>query len=183
MRSYEVARKIFSFMEFCGWSLVVIGGLMAVSMAASVGEYGGVGAAVTAFLIGGSIAAVGLIFVGFVQAGRATVDTAEYTQQMLQIARDQLEVSRRGLKGASDAPQSFAAASSREEPPVSSPYRKAEADTPNESEAEPQAAEIPENATMYNGHMIEQRGNRYFVEGASFLTLGNAKRHVKNLTK
>jgi len=183
MRNYEVARKIFSFMEFCGWSLVVIGGLVGVGMAASVGGYGGAGAAITSFLIGGLIAAVGLIFVGFVQAGRATVDTAEYTQQMLQIARDQLEVSRQGLKGANDAPQSFTAVTSKEEPPVSSPYRKAEIDTPQESETEPQAAEFPENATMYNGRMIEQRGNRYFVEGASFLTLGNAKRHVKNLTK
>jgi len=181
MRNYQVARKIFSFMEFCGWSLVVLGLLSGLGMAASVSEYAGAGAAVSSFLIGGMGAGVGLIFVGFVQAGRATVDTAEYTQQMLQIARDQLELSRRGLNSANDVPQSFSAAASKNEPAVSSQYQTAETKTPPRNEPEPPVTEIPENATMYNGRAIEKKGNRYIVEGASFLTLGNAKRHINKL--
>lgn len=183
MRSYEVARKIYSFMEFIGWSLVAIGVLFGVGMAASVGEFAGAGGAISALLSGAVIAAVGLFFVGGVQAGRALVDTAEYTQQMLKVARDQLEVSRRGLKGAGDAPESFSAATSREEPSVSSQYRKAQISPPPQNGSDPEAAKIPENAEMYNGHAIEKRGNRYIVEGASFMTLGNAKRHINKLAR
>lgn len=189
MRSYEAARSLFSFLAFCAWCVIILGAGVALIGAAAVGDSGSFGrnlsglAVVTSLLPGFGISLVGLLGLALVQMGRATVDTAEYTQQMLKIARDQLEVSRRGLKGSSDAPQSFSAATAREEPPVSSQYRKAEIDTPPQSQPEPRPAEIPENATMYNGHAIEQKGNRYFVEGASFLTLGNAKRHINKLAK
>ncbi|PWE34094.1 hypothetical protein DDZ14_02750 [Maritimibacter sp. 55A14] len=43
------------------------------------------------------------------QNGRATVDMAEYTQQMLKIARDQLEVSKQALRQGGALDQGYAA--------------------------------------------------------------------------
>ncbi len=60
------------------------------------------------------IGITGFILVAFVQMGRATVDTAEYTQQMLKLSRDQLEVSKQSLKVQNSAPQTFAAATQKE---------------------------------------------------------------------
>jgi hypothetical protein len=108
MRSYEAARSLFSFLAFVAWSVVVIGVLVALIGMGSVSQYAGGGAGLLATVPGIGIAITGFILVAFVQMGRATVDTAEYTQQMLKIARDQLEVSRQGLKAHQEGPTSFA---------------------------------------------------------------------------
>lgn len=189
MRSYEAARSLFSFLAFFAWCVIILGAGVALFSSVAVGNSGSFGrnlsglAVFTSLLPGFGISLLGLLGLALVQMGRATVDTAEYTQQMLKIARDQLEVSRRGLKGASDAPQSFSAATPREEPSVSAQYRKVEIDPPLQNGSDPQAPEIPKSAEMYNGHAIERRGNRYIVEGASFMTVGNAKRHINKLAR
>lgn len=100
MRSYETARTLFSFLAFWAWCVVIAGVLVALVSAAGASQYGGAGAGLLATAPGIGIGIAGLILVAFVQMGRATVDTAEYTQQMLKIARDQLEVSQQGLNGA-----------------------------------------------------------------------------------
>lgn len=50
------------------------------------------------FLIGAGASMVGLFMVGSVQNWRAGVDSAEYGQQALRIAREQLEISKQSLK-------------------------------------------------------------------------------------
>ena len=108
MRSYEAARSLFSFLGFIAWSVVVLGVLVALVSAAGGSRFGGAGAGLLAMVPGVAIGIAGFILVAFVQMGRATVDTAEYTQQMLKIARDQLDVSKQGLNQGKVLEQGFA---------------------------------------------------------------------------
>ncbi len=121
MRSYEAARSLFSFLGFIAWSVVVLGVLVALVSAAGGSRFGGAGAGLLAMVPGVAIGIAGFILVAFVQMGRATVDTAEYTQQMLKIARDQLDVSKQGLNQGKVLEQGFAALKSApEERPAAS---------------------------------------------------------------
>ncbi len=97
MRSYDAARGLFSFLAFIAWSAVVVGVIAAFGGAQMRTGFGGA-VGIMGALPGIGIAILGLFQVAIIQAARATVDTAEYTQQMLKIARDQLEVSKQSLK-------------------------------------------------------------------------------------
>lgn len=89
MKSYEVARKFFSFFEVVGWIGVGLGVLVGVAVAEKAGASG---------LIFGAVLSIASLFsIVILQVGRATVDTAEYSQQMLKIMRDQQVRSRHGL--------------------------------------------------------------------------------------
>ena len=116
MRSYEAARGLFSFMSFVGW-VVIVGGVIAaiagVSIGSEVGRYGygrGPGPEVLLFMLPGvGIGIVGVITLALAQMGRAGVDTAEYSQQMLQISRESLDVSRQSLRQSEQMRTSFEA--------------------------------------------------------------------------
>ncbi len=113
MRSYEAARGLLSFLGFLAWCaiiggiLVAIGAGSAVSQTRSFGVTGGAMAGMMAAMPGLILAFLGFLALVLVQLGRAGVDTAEYTQQMLKIARDQLEVSKQSLKQGGAPQQSF----------------------------------------------------------------------------
>ena len=99
MRSYGAARTCFSILGFLSWAVIIFGALIALVGIGTMGQmsrgYGGPSMAGLAGVLPGAI----VMFLGFlglvgVQMGRATVDTAEYTQQGLKIAREQLEISK-----------------------------------------------------------------------------------------
>lgn len=113
MRSYEAARTYFSILEVVSKIIIIIGGIVALISLLALGEmsrdWGGSPLAGLVGIVPGVI----VMFAGFlgmvvVQIGRAGVDTAEYTQQMLKIARDQLEVSQQALRGPNASARSFA---------------------------------------------------------------------------
>jgi len=192
MRSYEAARTLFSFLGFIAWSVIVIGVLVALVGAGSVSQYAGGGAGLLAMVPGFGIAIAGFILLAFVQMGRAGVDTAEYTQQMLKISRDQLEVSKQALRGNSHEPKRFEAIQKPElsaKPSVG--FEKADfrnsvdtspkAATPTPVEEEIKAIQNGET-TEYLGHQISRKADEYFVGGKSLYTLNLARRHIeKNL--
>lgn len=109
MRSYGVARGLFSFLEVVAW-LGVVGGILLFfnSPAGSDAGMGIIGVLALAFL-GVFLTISSLFMVALVQVGRATVDSAEYGQQSLDVARKQLAVSQHALRLRSEAPQSFVA--------------------------------------------------------------------------
>lgn len=107
-RSYSAARSIFSFMEFMGWIVVVVGLFLGMALSNSVGRYASDIQHILMFAIGGSGSLVGLFFVGAVQSWRAGVDAAEYSQQALNVARLQLDVSEQSLKLQSEEAKTFA---------------------------------------------------------------------------
>ena len=69
--------------------------------------FGG-GTEIFAAMPGIVIGIISLFGVALTQNGRATVDSAEYGQQMLKVARDQLEVSKQSLKQGNGLENSFA---------------------------------------------------------------------------
>ena len=102
MRSYEAARAYYSFFGFLSWCVIVLGAIVALGALTALGQMSRSFGGSSAIGLAGLIPGIAIMFAGFlglvtVQIGRAGVDTAEYTQQMLAIARDQLQVSRQGL--------------------------------------------------------------------------------------
>lgn len=107
-RSYGTARNIFSFLEFLGWVVVVGGLFVGMALSSSAGRYASDIQHILMFAIGGTGSLFGLFFVGAVQSWRASVDTAEYSQQALNVARLQLDVSEQNLKLQNDVANSYA---------------------------------------------------------------------------
>jgi hypothetical protein len=184
MRSYEAARSLFSFLAFVAWSVVVIGVLVALIGMGSVSQYAGGGAGLLAMVPGIGIALAGFIQVAFIQMGRATVDTAEYTQQMLKIARDQLDVSKQGLKLQETRPTSFATASRTDSPaePMSSFAGQAEKTSPPSREVKAfQPKQSTDESTFYKRRMIQAVEGKYIVSGKPFETMGAAKEYIDSI--
>jgi len=184
MRSYEAARSLFSFLAFMAWSVVVVGVIVALIGAAGASQYGGSGAGLLAMVPGIGIGITGLILVAFVQMGRATVDTAEYTQQMLSISRDQLEVSKQGLKLQSVVPQTFAAAARTEsaQEPKNSFAKQADKSSPQGRMVENlEPAQLEDQSTIYRGKTIRDVKGKLLYKGIPFETLLAAKEHIDML--
>jgi len=157
LRSYGVARTIFGIVEFVGWCVVVIGVIVGFALAGSAARYVSGGEKFLLFLAGASGSLLGLFLVGSVQNWRAGVDSAEYGQQMLKVARDQLEVSKQSLKRQEVDSHSFAALKSPTE----------QAPTTSFEHTEPRATRQPE-AAEHRGHKIYRVGGSYRAAGEVF---------------
>ncbi|WP_172299995.1 hypothetical protein [Pseudoruegeria sp. HB172150] len=182
MKSYETARKMFDILEIAAWLMVGAGVLLTLSGPATVSQFAPSGAAMAAALPGIAVAFLGMLQVAIVQNARAGVDTAEYTQQMLQVARDQLEVSRRGFKLQKGAPAAgFTEALSTDrdaDPPVEGPSY---ADTASTMESQSEAAAAIEQSTEeaekerpvsfeHRGHQVYGAVDGYYYDGQRFDT-------------
>jgi len=181
MRSYEAARSLFSFLAFIAWSVIVIGVLVALASAAGASRYGGGGAGLIAMVPGIGIGITGFILVAFVQMGRANVDTAEYTQQMLKISRDQLEVSKQGLKLQSAVPQTFAAASQEEsaqEPKTSFASQTEKTAPPKQVVKELEPEQPVDKSTVYQGKTIRNEQGKFLYNDIPFKTLFAAQEYI-----
>lgn len=114
MRSYEAARGLFSFMSFLAWSIIIIGGFLAVLGVAQghrINPYQPEVSTVLALIPGVLLCLLGFGLLAMSQVGRASVDTAEYSQQMLQLSRESLEVSRQSLRQGEQIKSGFEALS------------------------------------------------------------------------
>ena len=181
MRSYEAARSLYSFLEFIAWAVVVTGVIVALMGAAGASKYGGSAAGLLAMVPGIGIGITGFILVAFVQMGRATVDTAEYSQQMLKLSRDQLEVSKQSLKAQNSAPQTFAAATQQgsnqdQKASFASQANNVESSGQTISDSGPDNF-VPED-TIYRGKTIRAEKGKFLYKGVPFDTLGAAKDYV-----
>ncbi len=172
MRSYHAARSLFSFLSFVAWALIVIGGLMAIVGAeASQNMFRG-GSALIGALPGTFIAAFGLLMLAVTQNARASVDTAEYTQQMLKVARDQLQISQQSLKAHHTTLKSFA-----ELTPTPS-------GEPEKTTSFTQVADTdPKSANTHSTHTaplkIDQRDGRFYVGAIEFQNLEMAREYLE----
>lgn len=145
-RDYSFARSLFGFLSFIGWTLIVVGVIYSIVGASAGGTIGGYagkgGGALLGFLIGMSaglgLVTFGMLVLAVVQIGRAGIDKAENTQDLLGVARDQLAVLRTGQ--AQRAPGPFAAPASFTSRPAEVPRSEGAGPTLRasaESEAEP----------------------------------------------
>lgn len=181
MRSYDAARSLFSFLGFIAWAVVVTGVIVALIGAAGASKYGGGGAGLLAMVPGIGIGITGFILVAFVQMGRATVDTAEYTQQMLKLSRDQLEISRQGLKAQTEGPKTFGAVRQKEtaQESKSSFANRLDNTPPSERDGSAPKPERPTaESTIYKRKLIRGEQDKYIVGEIPFETLLAAKEYV-----
>jgi len=192
MRSYEAARRICSFLENIGWLAVVGGVILAFVLAESVSSYARPGAAFAAAIPGIVFSVIGLFCVGGVQGWRSSVDTAEYTQQMLKIARDQLEVSRQSLRGNKTEALSFGDTVENETSSSGPSFADMSAtgasnSTEQSRDTEPEARPIapPERPAMnqelsFQGRkLIEYADGSYTLGDRNFSDLDAVKEHIR----
>lgn len=172
MRSYDTARAVFSFLEFVTWASVAIGVIL---VFVGIEE-----APRNAKLLGATpgilFTLFGILGVATVQAGRASVDSAEYGQQMLKIARDQLEVSRQSLKRQEADGESFAAPRSTGKQAPNASFGRAE---PTVSQQSVSRQEI--EPTVYRGERIRWFSGAYRALGMSFETYQDAQKAVDDM--
>ena len=189
MRSYEAARTLFSILAFIAWSAVISGVLVALAGAGGGSRYGGAGAGLLGMVPGIIISILGLIQVAFVQMGRANVDTAEYTQQMLKISRDQLEVSKQALNAGKQQARSFADITSEKKSAVGFESNDfGSSDKPNASNStsviSATGAPMYEGETLeYSGHSITFNKGKYRAGGMAFETLNLAEAYIDRTYK
>lgn len=189
MRSYETARSLFGFLEFLAWSGVVLGVLVAFMGADSMsnGPYGGSSGAtiMLAAMPGIAVAVFSLLNVAIVQGARATVDTAEYSQQMLKVARDQLEVSKQGQAGKITAQSTFADAgqkAGRKKPKMAFSNQVQAADQSNDLVETPEMEPQPKLEDFVHKNMLVQAGSdKYFLAGKYFASKEEVKHHIDAL--
>lgn len=90
MRSYHAARAVFSLFSTLAWIVILAGGALAIisaGMAAERSSFGNDMVALMAAIPGAILSLLGFVMLVLSQIGRAGVDTAEYSQQMLKASR------------------------------------------------------------------------------------------------
>lgn len=188
MRSYAAARGMFSFLAGVSWVIIVGGLLMALIAASASGgqsAFGGrpSGAMVLLSTVPGLLAA----FIGFlglvgVQIGRATVDSAEYGQQALDVARKQLEVSRQALKQGAVLEQGYAtlAAAKETQHAPSAPKTSYATERPDTKEAIPSQPGAPKvgETISYRGKAVRVVEDGFTFAGTVYETLDAAKTRI-----
>lgn len=166
MRSYEAARTYFNIFGFIAWAVIIIGGIVALAGLGAGSQANFYGQRSTGVALASALPGVGVMIFGFlllvgVQVGRATVDSAEYAQQSLAIAREQLEISQRAERQRNGSAQGFAdvkpaaTSSGLRTPPASF-----------SSDSAPQATASTQPTISADDSVIEYRGkNIRAVEG------------------
>jgi hypothetical protein len=194
MKSYEAARTYFSILGFIAWAVIATGGIVALISIVTVGAKGLDSGGSALASLAGILSAAAIMFTGFmglvvVQIGRAGVDTAEYTQQMLKLSRDQLEVSRQALAAGRSAAQSFSDAqpeastpqvSWRDQDPFSAGRSPAEA-VPN---VQLRSLVAKQTEVMnHKGVAIEFRDDLFWIGDTSFINRNGAERYIDKKMK
>lgn len=182
MRSYETARSLFSFLAFCAWSVVVTGVIAIFVGAGTVSTYASDAAVFMAAMPGLGIAFFGLFQVAIIQNARATVDTAEYTQQMLKISRDQLQVSNQSLKQGEVFQKSYTALNKETtDAPKSNGYSPEIAKPEKVVKPAPRPIQQFDKQIQYQGHTIVSNDDMHRVNNAEFRQIEHAKEFIDML--
>jgi hypothetical protein len=113
MRSYHAARAVFTLFSTLSWIVILAGGALAAissGLAMERASFGGGNemVALMAAIPGAILSLLGFVMLVLSQIGRAGVDTAEYSQQMLQASRDHMEVSRQLVRQGEKLEQGYA---------------------------------------------------------------------------
>lgn len=173
LRSYDVARKTFSFLEFIGWSVVVIGIITGFALVESADRYATESQKFLLFLVGAGASMVGLFMVGSVQNWRAGVDSAEYGQQTLKVAREQLAISKQSMRLQDVNQNSFTSLGSGDDPTSKHSFDHIEP-----SLSQPPARSIDVEPSEYRGERIRFFYGAYRSLGKSFENYEDAQKAI-----
>jgi hypothetical protein len=183
MRSYGAARSLFSFVSACSWLLMIGGVIAAVAGGSAGGDWARWNRAPEFIgMVLGTVPGIFMTVIGFLglvtsQMGRSGVDTAEYGQQMLQIARDHLDISRQSLHKGDAVRQSFAALPETSSTRVTASY----ADTPQPAAAKEAVTADAPPLIAYKGKEIAALESAFHFGGLRFDTLLDAQAHIDRL--
>lgn len=173
--NYGAARGILGFSELVLWCGVGLGVIVAI-VAGGAASSGFGASGILAAIPGIAISVFCFVGVVVVQMAKATVDTADYSYQMLSVARDQLKVSKQTLTKAS-APMSY----SNQAVSIAS-ARSEVAGVPDNSMDQPEAVPTHQSPNRqsweYRGKSIKRTAHGYLFNGHSFDSLELAKVHI-----
>lgn len=186
MRSYEAARSLFGFLSFLSWVVIILGGFVALFGGAAASEMMGYGGELIGFMAGAVpgliLALMGFFGLVFAQIGRAGVDTAEYSQQSLQISREQLEVSRQALRHGEEVKNGFASLKTQLATPVTASYFGQDTKAPETALATSTVSTATyAKAIEYKGQRIQVLDHGYHFASTFFTTLEAAQTYVDGL--
>ncbi|QXT41148.1 hypothetical protein [Gymnodinialimonas ceratoperidinii] len=168
--NYGAARGVLGFSEFILWCGVGWGIIVAI-LAGGAASRGYGSSGLLAAVPGISISIFCFVGVVLVQMGKASVDTADYSYQMLSVARDQLAVSKQGLSTAS-APTTYA------DQAVNSVERQAAQPVPVPTPVPAKDPELNKDNWDYRGMRINRSDLGFLVDGKNFDSLELAKLYV-----
>lgn len=194
MRSYQAARTLFSILQIISWGFILLGIIVAVigMGAAGAGSRSFGGSATTLAFFSALIPGLALTFMGFLglvfaQWSRASVDSAEYGQQSLQIAREQLEISKQGLRGSDRDPGYHGLQQAKDElhsggqtapsTSASSAYARRALEKRTDASERPASAKT----LVYKSRAISFDGRTYYVAKKSFATVEDAQTYIDEL--
>ena len=178
MRSYEAARGYFSFLSFVAWCAILGGLLLALGVGFPAAQITR-GLPIVAFAVA-AMPGIFLMLIGFfglvyVQTARATVDSAEYAQQTLKLAREQHHVGKQllALAQASEEKAGYeAVAEAAELTNVSYDTDPPKTDTPKSEPLIPPEMPI---ASTYKGQRIQEFRDFVLVDDDRFSSLEAAR--------
>ncbi len=167
--NYGTARSILGLGETLLWIGIGLGILIAL-VSAGVASGAFAGSSIAALIPGLIFSLICFVGIVFVQMAKASVDTADYTYQMLGIARDQLAVSKQAL-GGPEVEASF-----RRSSDAQPSARSSNGVTTSELSFRPAREEPKETSWDYRDSRINYTTDcMYLVEGRKFETLEKAK--------
>ncbi|MEL7190606.1 MAG: hypothetical protein AAGK17_13720 [Pseudomonadota bacterium] len=178
--NYDAARNVLGLAEFLMWGGVAVGALIALTGAtAATNSFGGV-TAIAGAIPGLSLALASFIGVVLIQMAKANVDTADYTYQMLDVSRQNLEVSKQVQKSGAKAPATFAELAEKEgakAPPITAQPKASYADTAKPAN-EPTLSANPNKVMDYRGSEITKSAHGYHVDGQTFENIALAQSFI-----
>jgi hypothetical protein len=180
MRSYGAARGLFSFISVAAWLFIIGGAIGAVvgsailqDMAHSNRDVAGLVGTIPGILV----SIMGFFTLAMAQMGRAGVDSAEYGQQMLQVARDHLDVSRQSLRKGDQPPTTYTAQKPVDDTSKSGGY----ATLSDRKALSVPAAEDARISLTYKGRTIISDHGNYQLDGRSYPSLEAVHAHIDGL--
>ena len=166
---------------------MLIGGITAIGALATLGQVSRSFGAPATIGFAGLIPGFAIMFLGFIglvwtQMGRASIDSAEYAQQSLQLAREQLEISKQGLKQGQMLEQGYAALQAAKETLTSGSASGAAsyAGTTSGTESTETSSDHRHTGSTidYRSKIIHVVDGGYLFGGTVFETLEDAKARV-----
>lgn len=190
MREYTTARTIFGILEFVAWVAVVGGIIVAIMGASAATGFSGRSAGLMGSIPGFIMAFLGIIAVATVQFYRAGVDTAEMTGKMLQISKEQLQLTKEAqkasfaAKGAPATPATAKAPEPATTPADFDPVKLAER-KPNGQDAatnvEAATSTVYQYKVEHQGETIGLANGKAIWGGQAFDTVDAAKEYVTSV--
>lgn len=188
MQSYAAARSLFTILSVLSWCVIVIGVVALFGGLAAVEQVGrsfrntpSAAAYLTSLLPGAGLSFCGFIGVVMAQIGRSGVDSAEYAQQSLAVAREQLEISRQSLRQSTKGEAGYAALEDAKAEITGQAAAPAPA-PPSHSVAIPEPARAalhrPGESIDYRGKIIEVTDTGYRFAEIEFKTLDLARASI-----